>query len=88
MKSAPEKRQIVDCAMAVTVRAPALSNAALEQVISTYEHQSRLLDIAFSSVRGLGDLQVAVRSELLETIDEVCSARAPARASLHSVNRC
>jgi len=88
MESAPEKRQIIDCLAAVTERAPALRNAALEQVIASYDHQSRLLDTAFSAVRDLGDIQVAVRCELLETIDEACTVRTSASSGLHSVNRC
>jgi len=56
--------------------------------MSAYEQQSRLLDRAFSSVRCLGDFQVAVRSELLEAIDDVCAVRVAGGMGVPTFNRC
>jgi hypothetical protein len=56
--------------------------------MSAYEHQSRLLDAAFSSAQRLGALEVAVRSELLEAIDDVCTVRTGLGMGFPSVNRC
>ena len=88
MKSAPEKRQIVDCHLTPAVRAPMPTNPALDEVVSAYEQQSRLLEAAFSSARGLGALQVAVRSELLEAIDDVCTVRTASSTGFPALNRC
>jgi hypothetical protein len=88
MNSAPERRRIVDCPVTVTARDPAPGNPALNEVRFAYEHQSRLLEAAFSSVRSLGDLEVAVRSELLEEIAEVCTVRGVSGMRLPTMNRC
>ena len=88
MKSAPESRRIVDCPQSPAVCAPAPTNPALDDVMSAYEQQSRLLEAAFSSARCLGTLQVAVRSELLDAIDDSCTARTASGMGFPSVNRC
>ena len=88
MKSAPEKRQILDCPAMATISVPVPTNPALDEVMSAYEQQSRLLDRAFSSVRCLGDFQVAVRSELLGAIDDVCTVRVAGGMGVPTFNRC
>ena len=88
MKSAPERRTIVDCPQSPAVSVPAPTNPALDEAMSAYEHQSRLLDAAFSSAQRLGALEVAVRSELLEAIDDVCRVRTGLGMGFPSVNRC
>jgi len=88
MKSAPERRTIVDCPGTPAVRAPAPINPALDEAMSAYEQQSRLLEVAFASAQCLGALQVAVRSELLEAIDDLCSVRKASSLGFPSVNRC
>ncbi|HKO52310.1 MAG TPA: hypothetical protein VJV79_31595, partial [Polyangiaceae bacterium] len=85
---APQKRELVDCPATVAVCGPAPNSPALDEVMSAYERQSRLLDAAFSSVGRFGELQLAVRSELLEALDEVCMVRAGFGMGLPSVNRC
>jgi hypothetical protein len=88
MYSAPEKRRVAACLAPVTATAAAPTNPALDELITVYEQQSRLLDAALSSARSLGDVPVAVRAELLEAIDEACTVRAALCTTLPSVNRC
>jgi hypothetical protein len=88
MKSGPEKRQIVDSAVAVSACAPAPTNPALDELASAYEAQSRSLQAALSLARSRGELQVAVRSELLQAIDEACTVLVISSTRFPSVNRC
>lgn len=88
MNPAPARTQKENNRSSTVPTGPLLTNPALDQAIATFETQSRELDASFKLASNQTDLQLAVRSELLEAIDRACTPRVPARPTLFGMTRC
>ena len=87
MKPAPERTLNQSRAVHTAPRV-ALSNSVLDEMAATFEKQTRQFDAAFKSATEFADVQVAVRSDLLEAIDRACSHRASTSTQLLALTRC
>lgn len=88
MMSAPERSKRPPSSIPATAIEVVLVNPELDDVMATMLKQDRQLKAAVKSAVSFADVLVAVRPELLEEVDRVCSVRSTTRPELLALTRC